>query len=52
MTRKHFIKAANRIREYVDNGKLMEAHAMYSMIVDIQDNPLFDTAKFRKACGL
>lgn len=54
MSKKHFEQAAYAIREYVLEGKLNEANAaavVFSTVAKM-NNPAFDMARFKTACGL
>lgn len=54
MSKKHFEQAAFAIREYVMDGKINEANAaaiVFSTVAKM-NNPNFDMARFKAACGL
>jgi hypothetical protein len=57
MTKKHFIEFAKFIANYScakhdRKINLIVRQDMARMIVQVQDNPLFDKTRFLKACGL
>lgn len=57
MTKKHFIAFAKHIAQRVaeangDRELLTRAKAIALAVVEVQDNPNFDKARFFKACGL
>ena len=60
LSKKHFISFAKAIKNlidesvYKDNRRFVEANACADIVCKVagEDNPNFDEARFRKACGL
>ena len=52
MSKKHYIVAARLIKLYVEAGRMPEANAAASVVINMNDNPNFDKGRFLAACGL
>jgi len=54
MSKKHYIKFANYIKECLDADSIdkFQAERMAEMIINCNDNPRFNKQRFLKACGL
>lgn len=52
MSKKHFELAAAMINQLVIDGRLNEAGCCFGLVCLLNDNPRFDKARFKTACGL